>query len=327
MFQPAHVLKYASIEEALSSQPRKSVAKIDDTYQDVPAIFFLIKGYEEGPTVWIQAALHGDEYDGIVACIHLIEHLDVNCLKGNIIVCPITNPSAFQAGTNESPLDGVNLNRVFQQERTDTYSYRYGEWLAQKITSWAHFFIDLHGGGKYLDVCPFAMVASDQTLAYEAALAALKAVNLTAIYTCESRAKGMLINEVCKYGIPAVLLESGGGSHWTEEGVAAHQQSLYAILAELHILAGTPASVVGKGDAHRVTKIEELRFEASGLQRFRASAGDEVKLGDPLIEVLSFPEYETHRIICPVDHAVILSIHTASVVHQHDYAVMLGIIE
>ena len=317
-------LQYLSVGEAFSNQPRKSIAKICDHFRDEPIVFFLIKGCDAGPTVWIQAALHGDEYDGVIACVHLLNSIDVDSLKGNILICPIANPTAFLAGTNASPTDHVNLNRIFHDDRKDSYSYLYGEWLLEHITAHADLFIDLHGGGKYLDVCSFAMVACRQKVAYDKALAVLRHVNLTAVYECPAQAKGMFINEVCHHGIPAILLESGGGSFWTEEGVSQHEESLHSILNQLDMLTRSWEPAVEVTERHHITEIEEIRFDVSGIQMYRAEAGDIVECGDLLLEVLTIPEYESIQIFCPIDKGIVLSIHTASVVNHKDYAVMLG---
>ncbi|WP_223069004.1 succinylglutamate desuccinylase/aspartoacylase domain-containing protein [Paenibacillus caui] len=329
MIKTEDYLKYATIEEAFACQPKKSIGMIRNEFEGNPAVFFLIKGYDDGPVVWIQAALHGDEYDGVIACAQLLSHLDVNRLKGSILVYPVANPAAFLAGSNGSPADHVNLNRIFAQEWKDSYSYHYGAWLLDRIIQYADFFIDLHGGGKYLDVCPFAMVPSSQEAVYKKTMAVVNNLNLTAVYECNSGQKGMFINEVAKNGIPAVLLESGGGLSWSNDGVKQHEQSIRSILITLSMLSEQPAPgecIKTTKSTYHITEIKELRFDTTGLQVHQKCAGDLVQFGDSIIEILTFPHYEDKKITCPIEKAIILSIHTASLVKPEDYAVMLGII-
>ncbi|UPK41131.1 succinylglutamate desuccinylase/aspartoacylase domain-containing protein [Paenibacillus pabuli] len=320
---------YASLEQAFKQQPSASVSRIQEIHEEQTIVLFLVKGIQEGPTVWVQAALHGDEHDGIIACAKLLDDIMPERLSGNLILCPVTNPTAMLAGTNGSPLDGINLNRVFGQNATDdSYSGRYGRWLANKIIANADFLIDLHGGGRWLDVCPFAMVASDHEDAYERSMAALNKIPLTATYVCQSGTKGMLINEVCQQGVPAVLLESGGGNYWTFTAVDTHLQAAQTILDHLGVYSSEHSSVeeilsINRKPA-RISDIVEMRFEMSGLLTFSMQAGENARLGEELMRVLTYPGLEEQSITCPIEHGVILSIHAASTVHKNGYAVMLG---
>ncbi|MCG7378618.1 succinylglutamate desuccinylase/aspartoacylase family protein [Paenibacillus sp. ACRSA] len=321
---------YASLEQAFRQQPSASVSRIQEIHEEQTIVLFLIKGIQEGPTVWVQAALHGDEHDGIIACAKLLKDIVPEHLSGNLILCPVTNPTAMFAGTNGSPLDGINLNRVFGQNATDdSYSGRYGRWLANNIIAYADFLIDLHGGGRWLDVCPFAMVAADHEAAFERSMAALNKIPLTATYVCQSGTKGMLINEVCQQGIPAVLLESGGGNYWTSTAVDTHLQAVQMILDQLGVYSSEQFSQAEETPGMnrkpaQISDIVEMRFETSGLLTFSRQVGENARLGEELMRVLSYPGLEEQSIICPIEHGVILSIHAASTVHQNGYAVMLG---
>lgn len=326
--------QYTSIQEALTLQPIHSISKINEVFKEEAITFFLIKGGSDGPTVWIQAALHGDEYDGIVAILQLLGQIDVQALRGNIIICPVVNPTAFSAGLNGSPKDNINLNRIFGSAQQQSYSYQYGHWLMKQIVLFATFFIDLHGGGKYLDVCHFAMVARQLEEPFQQVLTALRHVPLQAIYECNTNAKGMFINEVCSHGIPAVLLESGGGISTTSKDVRQHEQAIQGILHHLEMLPTLSQLIADTSiitdtfitTPHHITEIVEMNFDVAGIQLYQAPAGSMVNKGDVLLEVMSIPDYTLQQITSPSDHAIVLSIHSASLVHSGDYAVMLGMI-
>lgn len=318
-------LQYISLEAALSQQPKGTLSRVSQSFADEATVFFIMKGQQSGPTLWVQAALHGDEYDGIVAILRLLETIVPSRLQGQIILCPVVNPSACLAGTNGSPVDSVNLNRVFGHDRKDSYSYLYGEWLLQQIVQHADFLIDLHGGGAYLEVCPFAMLPTNHPEAYQTAARLLHQLPLTAIYECASDAKGMLVQAVCRAGIPAVLLESGGGISWKPGAVSQHEHSIAMILAGLgmqsEVLPHTPTQ-----SPITIREVKELRFETSGLLLHHAAVGSVVTLGDELLKVVSLPAFEESVLSCPVPQAIILSIHTASTVKVQGYAVMLGVL-
>src|SRR5688500_16937104 len=57
---------------------------------------------------------HGNEYEGPMAIKQLLQEINPADVIGRILLIPVLNMAAFQAGTRESTLDdGVNLNRAF----------------------------------------------------------------------------------------------------------------------------------------------------------------------------------------------------------------------
>ena len=107
-------------------------------------------------------ANHGNEFEGPVALKHLIREIDVEDVRGRIILVPVLNPPAFGANERSSPEDGVNLNRAFVDGAGTTpalsgISHRIAAFVRQFIWPRVHVVLDLHSGGQ---VARFAMTAS-----------------------------------------------------------------------------------------------------------------------------------------------------------------------
>src|SRR5919108_584881 len=66
-----------------------------------------------GPRLAVVAGVHGNEFPGPLAVGRLSRSLRPEGLAGTVVLVPVANPLAFDAGTRVSPEDGVNLNRVF----------------------------------------------------------------------------------------------------------------------------------------------------------------------------------------------------------------------
>ncbi len=66
---------------------------------------------ETGPTVLVQAAIHGDEVAGAHALAEFLDQ-EVRPARGRLIVVPIMNPPAYRARKRQAP-DGLDLNRCF----------------------------------------------------------------------------------------------------------------------------------------------------------------------------------------------------------------------
>ena len=78
------------------------------------------RGQAEGPTLLVLGGVHGDEYEGPHAVRTVFRALTTDQLRGTFIGVPVTNVPAFEAGTRSSPLDGLNLARVFPGSRDGT---------------------------------------------------------------------------------------------------------------------------------------------------------------------------------------------------------------
>ncbi len=69
---------------------------------------------QPGTTIVAIGGTHGDEYEGPVGLKNLIGELDPARLSaGRLIAIPVLNVPAFRAARRDSPLDGLNMNRVF----------------------------------------------------------------------------------------------------------------------------------------------------------------------------------------------------------------------
>ena len=67
----------------------------------------------EGPTTLLLSGTHGDEYEGQVTLSKLIHQLEPKDIQGRLIILPMLNFPAAKAGLRTSPIDELNLNRVY----------------------------------------------------------------------------------------------------------------------------------------------------------------------------------------------------------------------
>ncbi|WP_234353018.1 succinylglutamate desuccinylase/aspartoacylase family protein [Streptomyces sp. NRRL B-1140] len=113
---------------------------------DIPVT--LVNGTRPGPRVVITAGVHGGEFTPIEAAVRLADLLEPGEVSGQVIVCPVANPPAvYQGRLNVSPVDGVNLNRVFPGDPAGGPTERLAAWLFTHLVDAADVYIDLHCGG------------------------------------------------------------------------------------------------------------------------------------------------------------------------------------
>jgi predicted deacylase len=70
---------------------------------DIPLI--VLNGRDDGPALWIDGAIHGDEHEGPISIFRLVEQVDPRALRGAVVVVPVVNVAAWE---NRWPPDGAH---------------------------------------------------------------------------------------------------------------------------------------------------------------------------------------------------------------------------
>src|SRR4051794_27343226 len=83
----------------------------DGSRLELPIV--VLAGSAPRPRLVCVAGIHGDEPEGMLALMQLADELDPARINGELVLVPVANPPAFGAGTRTSPLDGIDLNRIF----------------------------------------------------------------------------------------------------------------------------------------------------------------------------------------------------------------------
>lgn len=125
---------------------------------DIPVL--LINGVEDGPCVWVDAVIHGDEPEGTLACQMVDAEIDPAKLKGSLVLVPVLNVPAYEAAQRGNPLDtfSYDLNRIYPGKAdgylTERLAHAHSQWLRDVAT----YEISIHSGGahSYLSETIFA---------------------------------------------------------------------------------------------------------------------------------------------------------------------------
>src|SRR5215203_4472406 len=102
----------------------------------------------EGPTALFFGGNHGDEYEETVTLPKLARAIDPAQVNGRIIMIPMLNSPAGQAGTRLSPVDGKNMNRAFPGERNGTITSIIAHYVYNVLFPQADLVVDIHSGGR-----------------------------------------------------------------------------------------------------------------------------------------------------------------------------------
>ncbi len=132
------------------------------------AVPIAIIGNGDGPTALLMAGTHGDEYEGQVALARIARTLTPEPMTGRVIIVPMANAPAAHAGRRNSPIDSLNLNRIYPGDVRGMPTAMIASYLECHVMSAADIVVDLHSGGGSLRYLPCATIM-DHTDATERA--------------------------------------------------------------------------------------------------------------------------------------------------------------
>ncbi|AOU97093.1 hypothetical protein BI364_02915 [Acidihalobacter yilgarnensis] len=195
-----------------------------------------------GPTLVLSGASHGDEYEGPLGIMRLLQGLADAPLRGRILALPALCYPALKAGKRLSPLDGTNMNRSFPGHADGGPTAAIAHWMHSQLLPLADAVIDIHSGGSTLRFAPSAVIhhLSDPTQrAATRALAEAFAAPFTQVLT-ELDSVGELDSAAEAMGLPFLSTELGGGGGVTPATVTLAHEGLLRCLVALGMIDDAP---------------------------------------------------------------------------------------
>ncbi|MBV9537518.1 MAG: succinylglutamate desuccinylase/aspartoacylase family protein, partial [Acidisphaera sp.] len=240
-----------------------------------------------GPTALFTGGTHGDEYEGQVALAKLARWLKPEMMRGRVIIMPQTNHPAAVAGLRVSPLDDVNLNRVFPGDANGSVTQQIAFFIEHEVIPRADLVCDLHSGGSSLNYVPTALMKRSDDAAYFArGLAALRAFGAPLAYVALG-AQGQGADQTLsgggeRRGIIALGSELGGGGTVNPSALRIAERGLRNLLVHLEML---PDSFRESGEPTRVLEVGGADYfvyaPEPGVCEPLVELGDTVRSGQP----------------------------------------------
>ncbi|MCE8024200.1 MULTISPECIES: N(2)-acetyl-L-2,4-diaminobutanoate deacetylase DoeB [Halomonadaceae] len=242
----------------------------------------------EGPTALLTGGNHGDEYEGITALMKLSSSLRAEDVSGRVIIVPMMNMPAAMAGKRTSPMDGGNLNRSFPGDPDGTVTEKIADYFTRVITPMCDVVLDLHSGGRTLDIIPFgASHVLDDPEQQRQALEGAKAFGAPyAMMMFELDAAALFDTAVESQGKVFVATELGGGGTSTPESLALTERGVRNFLIYFGLLQGEvempaePQIYLDMPDASCY-----VQSEHTGLLELTLALGDRVEKGQVIARV------------------------------------------
>lgn len=250
----------------------------------------VVHGKRPGPTMFVSAAIHGDEIIGVEIVRRLLRTKNLNTMAGTLLAIPIVNSLGFMNHSRYLP-DRRDLNRCFPGSEKGALAARLANLFMNEIVKKADVGIDLHSAAIHRTNLPQIRVSPSKPETMELA----KIFGAPIVLTSKVR-EGSLRHSAQEEGVDILLYEAGEGLRFDEFAVRAGVSGILRVMKELEMISskGVPklktASILS-------TKSYWLRAPAGGLLRTYRTRGEELVAGDVVGVVADpFGEVETEVI-------------------------------
>ncbi|THH38847.1 succinylglutamate desuccinylase/aspartoacylase family protein [Aliishimia ponticola] len=245
----------------------------------------VLHGKRDGPTVFISAAVHGDEVIGVEILRRLLRTPQLDHIRGTLLIIPIVNSFGFLTRSRYLP-DRRDLNRCFPGSTGGSLGARLAHQFLNDVVKRCDFGIDLHSAAIHRTNLPQIRISQgDKTTA-----AMARDFGAPVILTSPLR-DGSLRGEAAACGVPVLLFEAGEALRFDEISVRAGVAGILRVLRGANML---PAKGIKKprSEPYLCQSSKWLRAPAGGLLRMFRAEGELVAEGD-VLAVVSDPFGDT----------------------------------
>lgn len=283
------------------------------TLIDIPVHVFNSK--KPGPTVLLQAGLHGDEINGVETLRRMLENDDFNIEKGAVIVVPILNIFGFIHFSRDVP-DGKDVNRSFPGRKTGSLASRIAYHYTNEVLPQIDFGIDLHtGGGQRHNFPQIRYTAKDE-----------KSRNFAEIfnapfYFASKLISGSFRKAAFNMGKPILVYEAGESMRFDEKSIKIATKGIKNVLESCKML-----SKQGKKDENSSIQLQStkwIRASRAGMFIPKVDNGSKIIKGQVLGIVADTFAKKSKKILSPID-GYLFCVNYQAVVNQGDALFHIG---
>ena len=241
----------------------------------------VICGKKAGPTLFISAAIHGDELNGVEIIRRLLKRKLLRSIRGTLIAVPVVNVHGFLDQSRYLP-DRRDLNRSFPGSAKGSIAARMADIFVKEIVSKAGYGIDLHTGAINRSNLP--QIRADLSDARNLDLAKVFGAPVIVDSTIRD---GSLRGCAADRGFPMLVYEAGEALRFDELSIRAGLRGIFKVMRHLGMLperkqANPIVPVVADSTSW-------VRAPASGILSHKVELGTRVIegqqlaiIGDPL---------------------------------------------
>ena len=287
-------------EEILPGERRQlalTVAKLYD-FTDMKIPVEVVRGFEPGPTLFVSAAIHGDEINGVDIVRRLLKHRLLKTIRGTLIAIPIVNVFGFNDKSRYLP-DRRDLNRSFPGAEHGSLASQIAHIFRCEIVNQATHGIDLHTGAIHRSNLP--QIRADLT--HPANMLLAKAFGAPVILNASPR-DGSLREMVDGQKIPMLLYEAGTALRFDKNAALMGVEGILSVMRAIGMLP-QPLQKPKQSEPFIAKSSFWVRAPISGIFVTRKKLGEAVTRGEKIGFITNpFGDYE-YAILSPHNGVII----------------------
>jgi predicted deacylase len=258
----------------------------------------VIRGRRDGPTVFVSAAIHGDELNGI-EIIRRVRKLGIlKKLRGTLILVPIVNIYGIMTLSRYLP-DRRDLNRSFPGSTKGSLAGRVAKIFFDEIVSKCSLGIDLHTASIHKSNLPQVRTNIENEYTFNLA----KKFEAPVILHSQLR-DGSLRAIAQDNGVPILLYEAGEALRFDETCIRIGVKGIINVLRANGMLANIARKKTPKTPV--ISKSSKwVRATQGGMIRTIKALGDTVNENETIAYIDDPFEDVTYEIISPFDGIII----------------------
>ncbi|MGB5453976.1 MAG: succinylglutamate desuccinylase/aspartoacylase family protein [Sedimenticolaceae bacterium] len=234
----------------------------------------VVHGVQDGPVLFVSAAVHGDEINGVEIIRRLLRMPQLKRLRGTLLAVPIVNVFGFHNRSRYLP-DRRDLNRSFPGSETGSMAGRLGHAFMSEVVGRSDLGIDLHTAAIHRDNLPQIRADINDPI-----LEPLARVFSAPVLLHSAAPDGSLRGAAADIGIPVMVYEAGEALRFEEMSI---QIGLRGCMNVLRTLAMLPPSKRKPSKPSAVLRSSSWqRAPKSGILRTQAKLGALVRKGEAL---------------------------------------------
>lgn len=244
------------------------------THTELTMPIRVISSKEKGPRLFISAAIHGDEINGVEIIRRLLKVLSPEKIKGTLIVVPVVNIHGFLDGSRYLP-DRRDLNRNFPGSGKGSLASRLASIFISEIVENSTHGIDLHTAAIHRINLPQIRIYLKDKKSKDMAKAFSAPVILDSVSV-----EGSLRAEMFKRKTPYLLYEAGEALRFNEVCIRGGVNGILSVMHYLKMLKRKPN--VKEISPYIARSSQWIRAPQSGLFRGKKTLGARVNQNDVL---------------------------------------------
>lgn len=281
-------------------------------FTDINLNIRVLRGKEDGPTLFVTAAIHGDEINGVEIIRRLFQQKELKKLKGTLITVPIVNIFGFNTRSRYLP-DRRDLNRCFPGSPNGSLAARLADTIMKYVVEHSTYGIDLHTGAVHRSNLPQIRAQLDDSITLKLA----EHFGVPVILNSNFR-DGSLRQAAAEKGVPTLLFEGGEALRFDEKIIRTGVRGILSVMNNVGMIGTEKKSkFVKTGDSYVAKNSFWMRAPESGVVKRIKKLGTHVKQGDLLAMVAS--PYGDSRVALRTPHdGIVIGISQLPLVNRGD---------